>query len=83
MSVLRSRILYQDGNFEEHQGMLTRHPGVTSQTAVTLPVALVTYDGANLSYEDLSPLYTGDVNAAPLPATAPGTWGQVRAAGRM
>lgn len=83
MSVLRSRILYQDGNYEEHQAMMQVLPHGTDATQMVLPLAVVTYDGSNLSYQDAHPLYTGDVNVAPLPATAPGTWGQVRAAGRM
>lgn len=57
-------------------------PYGTQATPMMMPIARVFYDGANLAYDDLHPLFTGDVNAAPLAATAPGTWGQVVAAGR-
>jgi hypothetical protein len=74
MSVLRSRIM-APGVMGDY------HPYGTSATPMTMPLAAVEYDGANLSYQDLAPLDTGDVNAAPVAATAPGTWGQVAAAG--
>jgi len=57
-------------------------PYGTDKTPMVMPLARVEYDGANLTYQDMEPLNTGDVNAAPLAATAPGTWGQVVAAGR-
>jgi hypothetical protein len=58
------------------------HPYGTTDTPMVMPLARVEYDGMNLTYADMEPLNTGDVNAAPLPATAPGSWGQVVAAGR-
>jgi hypothetical protein len=47
-----------------------------------MPLARVQITGEGMTYETLQPIYTGDVNAAPLPATAAGSWGQLHAAGR-
>jgi hypothetical protein len=76
MSVLHARILSQGTAGPDF------HPYGTTGTPMVMPLAAVTYDGANLAYQDLHPLETGDVNAAPIPATTPGSWGQVHAAGR-
>jgi hypothetical protein len=77
MSVLRNRILAQGGGASG-----SYHPYGTSATPMIMPLAAVEYDGVNLAYQDMHPLNTGDVNAAPVAATAPGSWGQVVAAGR-
>jgi hypothetical protein len=47
-----------------------------------MPLARVQITGEGMTYETLQPIYTGDVNAEPLPATAAGSWGQLHAAGR-
>lgn len=78
MSVLQKRIL-EYGTTDPMAGF---SPVGTEATPMTMPIAHVRYDGANLFYDDLHPLYTGDVNAAPIPASAPGRWGQVVGAGR-
>lgn len=75
MSTLRDRIA-QPGRMGDY------HPVGTEATPMEMPLALVTYDGENLRYDGLHPLDTGDVNAAPVAATAPGSWGQVVAAGK-
>lgn len=78
MSVLASR-LRTGGSMAP-----TVHPYGTGATPMVMPLARVEYNSVNgtLSYQDMEPLNTGDVNAAPLAATAPGRWGQVVAAGR-
>ena len=58
------------------------HPYGTADTPMVMPIARVEYNGMDVFYEDLHPLWTGDVNAAPLAATAPGRWAQVVPAGR-
>jgi hypothetical protein len=52
---------------------------------MSMPLALVTVRPAASPYltagmEDLAPIWTTD--GAPVPSTAPGSWGQLRAAGR-
>jgi hypothetical protein len=58
------------------------HPYGTGATPMVMPLARVMITGEGMTYETLQPIYTGDVNAAPLPATAAGSWGQLYAAGR-
>jgi hypothetical protein len=58
------------------------HPYGTGGTPMVMPLALVRVTQDGMTYETMQPLFTGDVNAAPLPATAPGSWGQLYAAGR-
>jgi hypothetical protein len=71
-------------------------PGATDRSKVTgshasppsvmvMPLALVTVQPATspwvmVGMEDLAPIWTTD--GGPIPATAPGRWGQLRAAGR-
>lgn len=58
-------------------------PHGTAATPMVMPLAKVDYDGTGtLTYDDLHPLATGDVNGAPMAATTPGTWGRVVPAGR-
>jgi hypothetical protein len=60
--------------------------GVASPPSVqVMPLALVTVQPATSPYvtvgmEDLAPIWTTD--GGPVPATSPGRWGQLRAAGR-
>lgn len=89
MSVLRDRIVAQPGNMSEHARQhLTP---VRAQTAVpeghpvppmvmTMPLSIVevTADGAQV--REALPLYAGP-RGAPIPATGPGHWVQLRAAG--
>jgi hypothetical protein len=64
------------------QELADYHPYGTAATRMTMPLARVMIHGEGMTYETIQPIYTGDVNAAPLPSTAPGSWGQVYAAGR-
>ena len=75
MTAMRDRLM-QPGQTAAY------HPWGTGDTPMVMPLAVVTFHQDGATYQDLCPLYTGDVNAAPLPATAPGSWGQVHAAGR-
>ena len=75
MSTMRTRLM-TPGQMGDY------HPYGSGSTPMTMPLTLVTVGGGGMTVEDMAPLYTGDVNAAPLPATSPGCWGQVRAAGR-
>jgi hypothetical protein len=86
-SVLSNRILYQDTANSDFSNTL--HPVRYSvdrlaATPQTMPLAHVTYDlDGQITYADMHPyINTGDVNAAPVPALADGTWGNVVAAGR-
>lgn len=60
--------------------------GQASPPAVmVMPMSLVTVQPASSQYvsagmQDMAPLWTAD--GAAIPATAPGRWGQLRAAGR-
>lgn len=54
-------------------------------SVMVMPVALVTVQPTSSQYvtagmQDLAPVWTTD--GAAIPATAPGRWGQLRAAGR-
>lgn len=84
MSVLQQRIINEDYLLPEPNGLL---PYGTSATPMFSPLARVEYHGLDdgqyaMAYDDLHPIYTTDPSGAPLPATAPGRWGQVAAAGR-
>lgn len=63
-----------------NEAMGAYHPYGTPDTPMIMPITrvLMTADGA--SVERLTPLVTA--NGAMVPASAPGTWGQVHAAGR-
>lgn len=60
--------------------------GAASPPAVmVMPLALVTVQPAaspyvTLGMQDIAPIWSAD--GAPVPSTAPGRWGQLRAAGR-
>lgn len=56
------------------------HPWGTRETPMLMPLALVTQSDAGLAVQDMTPIITAD--GAMIPATAPGSWGQLRAAGR-
>jgi hypothetical protein len=60
--------------------MGTYHPYGTSATPMVMPLSLVTVTAAGVAVQDMTPLYTED--GAIIPATAPGSWGQLRKAGR-
>lgn len=75
MSVLRDRLT--TGN-----SVTTSKPYGTGQTPMEMPLARVEYSQGLAFYDDLVPLWTGDVNAAPMAATMPGPFGRIAAAGR-
>lgn len=63
------------------------HPAGTAATPQTMPLAhvQVVQDPAaagysTLAYQEVTPIWTSD--GAAIPATSPGTWGQLVAAGR-
>jgi len=75
---LRRRIGGVGGN--QAAAMAAYHPYGTADTPMTMPIhqVIMTADGAQV--QRLTPLVTA--NGAMIPASAPGTWGQVVAAGR-
>jgi hypothetical protein len=95
-SVLFNRILYQDqANNDFHNSHLTTHPISPTVPNVrgpgprgTVPAhtnyATFTYSSNALYFQAAQPQYrvTGDVNAAPAPATDNGNWDRVVPAGR-
>lgn len=56
------------------------HPYGTGATPMVMPLARVMIGADGMTYETLQPLWTAD--GAAVPATAPGSWGQLYAAGR-
>ena len=91
-SVLHRRIAGQHRNMHEHAGahyqpavtaaglpMGDYHPAPPQEMVMPLTIVQVTADGAQVS--EAVPLYAGP-RGAPVPATAPGRWVQVHAAGR-
>ena len=96
MSTLRNRVVYQDQANNDFSNLhLTAHPEAIRQAntlgpaprpapPMTMPFAIVTYDlDGQVTYADMHPyINTGDVNAAPVPATDNGRWDQVAATGR-
>lgn len=56
------------------------HPYGTGATPMVMPLALVQVHEEGMTVQSLTPIYTAD--GAPVPATSPGSWGQLHAAGR-
>jgi hypothetical protein len=56
------------------------HPWGTADTPQVMPLTRVVMTADGASVERLTPLVTA--NGAMIPASAPGQWGQVHAAGR-
>jgi hypothetical protein len=78
VSVLRDRIVSQGTSVPAYS-----HPSGTAATPMVMPLAVVDYQGMMASYQDLHARgATGDVNAVPLAALAPGTFGKVVPSGR-
>lgn len=76
MSVLRDRIIGQGSSGPAY------HPHGTPATPMTMPLARVIINGTDVGLDELHPIVAGDSQAGIIPATAPGRWGQVVAAGR-
>jgi len=80
---LRDRVAAQPGNMTAAMGSM--HPAVPG-TPMALPLAQVVTAPANaggyvnLGYTEMTPLWTAD--GAAVPGSGPGTWDQLRAAGR-
>lgn len=84
MSILRNRIV---AHYCDAEGTSASpdysHPHGTRATPMVMPLALVDYGGAGTStYQDMHAWSTGDPNAVPMAAVAPGTFGKVVPSGR-
>jgi hypothetical protein len=82
---LRHRIAHQHRAMAAHAGLLTPaamgtyHPSAPQEMVMPLTIVTVTADMHQVA--EAVPLYAGP-RGAPVPATAPGQWVQVHAAGR-
>lgn len=78
MSRLRHRIAHQAAG---HAGaMASYHPHGTADTPMTMPMVHVAFGPGGAAVQQMVPLITA--NGAPVPATAPGRFGQVSISGR-
>lgn len=75
----RDRISGVAGNYAAAQGQF--HPVATIDGGMVMPMTLTVVTADTVQVHQLAPLYAGPT-AAPVPATAPGKWFQVWAAGR-
>lgn len=87
MSRIKARVMGgQNATPGESAGYQPVTGGQASPPAMmVMPIQRVTVSSASsqyvtLGHEDLTPIWTTD--GAAVPASAPGTWGQLRAAGR-
>lgn len=82
---LRKRILNQPSHMAAHARLLqpaamgTFHP--SPPQVMETPMTVVTMTGDVHQVAEMVPLYAGP-RGAPVPATAPGQWQQIHAAGR-
>lgn len=76
---LRSRIATVGGNQAAAQGGY--HPSASIPGGMVMPLTSYYVTADRVQVQQMVPLYT-DPTAAPVPATAPGQWAQVYAAGR-
>ena len=77
MSRLRRRIIGQSRNVTAAAG--DYHPHGTADTPMTMPMVHVEFGGGGAMVQQMTGLVTA--NGAMVPATAPGTFGQVHLAG--
>lgn len=85
MSILHSRIVQHGGDHRQAQAAAKGfHPYGTPQTPMVMPHHEVMLTAGTGLYQDLYPVQpaTGDVNAVPFAALAPGSFGTVHPAGR-
>lgn len=75
---LRRRIANVGTN--QQQAMGNYHPWGTVDTPQLIPLTLITMSADGAQVQRMTPLVTA--NGAMIPATAPGRWDQVAAAGR-
>jgi hypothetical protein len=76
---LRSRIIGVGGNQAAAIGHY--HPSAQIPGGMQAPMVRVIVSGDRVQVHQAMPLYA-DPNGAPIPATAPGNWFQLYAAGR-
>lgn len=77
MSKLRKRVTRQAG--AGAAAASSHHPYGTPDTPMLMPMTRVVFSGGGAAVEQMVPLITA--NGAPVPATAPGMYGQVAIAG--
>jgi hypothetical protein len=77
MSKLRSRIAAQPRAAAD--AAASYHPAGTEATPMDMPMVRVVFGPGGASVQQMVPLITA--NGAPVPATAPGQYGQVSIAG--
>ncbi len=77
MSRLRKRVIRQAGGAAAAAS--SHHPYGTPDTPMLMPMVRVVFGGGGASIEQMVPIVTA--NGAPVPATAPGRYGQVAIAG--
>jgi hypothetical protein len=78
-SELRARINAVGGNMPAALGQY--HPAATIPGGMVMPMTKIIVTADSVQVHQAAPLYT-DPTAAPVPATAPGNWFQLYAAGR-
>jgi hypothetical protein len=78
VSKFRNRIAATGTNMAAAQA--TYHPYGTGATPMVMPLALVTINAGGVTQQDMTPIYAPDGEI--IAATAPGSWGQLRKAGR-
>jgi hypothetical protein len=79
VTALRSRIAGAGGNPAAAMGHF--HPSAQIPGGMQAPMTCYQVSADRVQVQQMTPLYT-DPNGAPVPATAPGRWFQVYAAGR-
>lgn len=87
MAIRRQRLQHRvaDVGTVNARAMGQYHPAGTAATPMVMPLAHVqivptTGGYATVAYQDMTPIWTTD--GAAIPATAPGSWGQLIPAGR-
>jgi hypothetical protein len=80
-STLCKRIAGQWSNAALH-AIAAYHPAVTEATPMTGHVPVVEINANGITLSSAEPLYAAGSQRAPIPATAPGRWQQLHAAGR-
>lgn len=81
VSRLRSRIIGQHG--ASRHAAAAMHPYGTADTPMTMPMVHVQFAGGGAAVQVMAPLYVpSGGGAVPVPATAPGQYGQVSVSGR-
>lgn len=76
---LRTRIAGVGGNQAAAIG--SYHPSATIPGGMRAPMTAYTVTADRVQVQQMTPLWM-DPNGAPVPATAPGQWFQIHAAGR-